>query len=59
MRYNYATGFKTQESAYEYLENLYASDEVSEGEKPIIEHYKVWSKESGAYQYRWKITLEH
>lgn len=43
-RYIYATGFKTREAAEDGLESLYASAEVSEGERPRIEPYEAWAK---------------
>lgn len=54
-RYDYAGPFRSRERAEEVLDNMFASDEVCEGEHPEIESRKP--RLNGKYVRRWFITL--
>jgi len=50
-RYWFARGYKTRQGAEASLEDSYASGEVSEGEGPRIESYKIRTMTGQATRY--------
>lgn len=52
MRYTYSFGHRSREAAYMALEDLFASGDVTPGEKPRIYRYSC----PGGY--RWAIDLD-
>jgi hypothetical protein len=51
--YWYAYGYKTRAAALDALEESYALGEVSEGERPVIDSYKLFDGKT-----RYGIRLE-
>jgi len=55
-RFQYGVGYKTREQAEDALESCYAAGEITEGERPVIESYRV-KVSGGKMAIRYKITL--
>lgn len=54
-RFDYAGPYCSMQRAEEVLDNMYAADEVREGERPTIERRKP--RVNGKYVARYYITL--
>jgi len=54
-RYDYAGPYRSSQRANDVLEHMFASDQVSEGERPLIEGRAV--RGTKGIVRRWYITL--